>query len=165
MPTLIKNRSLAEDAWRVLQADEPIPADGDVIVPLSVWHEQQETAGDRNGSMGVWLGTADEPADIGELPELIAVHFPAFTDGRGYSTARLLRQRYGFAGELRAIGDILRDQLYELARCGFNSFALREDQNPVEALSAFDDFSESYQTDADQGALFERRFRGERDAA
>ena len=85
------------------------------------------------------------------------MHFPAFTDGRGYSTARLLRQRYGFKGELRAFGDILHDQLYELGRCGFDSFALREDQDPVEALRAFDEFSESYQAAADGGALFAHR--------
>ena len=72
------------------------------------------------------------------------MHFPAFTDGRGYSTARLLRQRYGFAGELRAFGDILRDQLFELARCGFDSFVLRDDQDADDALRAFDDFSETY---------------------
>ena len=170
MTTLIRNREVVEDTWRTLQADETVPEDGDVIVPLSVWREQQQLPGARNGTTGVWLGPADDPADldpadIGEWPALIAVHFPAFTDGRGYSTARLLRQRYGFKGELRAIGDILRDQLYELARCGFDSFALRADQNAAEALRAFDDFSESYQTDADRGALFERRFRRARNAA
>jgi len=164
MPTLIRNRVLADDTWRVLQADEAIPADGEVIVPLSVWRERQQLLAERNGSTGVWLEPADEPADIGTLPVLIAVHFPAFTDGRGYSTARLLRQRYGFTGELRAIGDILRDQLYELERCGFDSFALRADQDPIDALRAFEDFSESYQAGADHGALFERRFRSERNA-
>jgi len=165
MTALIRNRSVAEDTWRVLQAGDTISADGDVIVPLVMWREQQPIVADRGGSTGVWLGPADDPADIGQLPVLIAVHFPVFTDGRGYSTARLLRQRYGFTGELRAIGDVLRDQLHELARCGFDSFALREDQDPAEALRAFDDFSESYQAGADQGALFERRFSRERDAA
>lgn len=165
MSTLIKNRQLAADTWRVLQADEIVPAEGDVIVPLSVWRDQQQLLRARTGAIGVWLAPADEPADIGELPVLIAVHFPAFTDGRGYSTARLLRQRYSFKGELRAIGDILRDQLYELGRCGFDSFLLREDQDPADVLRAFDDFSESYQSGADQGALFERRFGPERSTA
>jgi len=165
MTALIRNRCVVEDTWRVLQPDDTVPADGNVIVPLVMWREQQPVIGDRGGLTGVWLGPADDPADIGQLPVLIAVHFPVFTDGRGYSTARLLRQRYGFAAELRAIGDVLRDQLHELARCGFDSFALRIGQDPTEALRAFDDFSESYQAGADQGALFERRFSRERNAA
>ncbi len=165
MTALIRNRSVVEDNWLVLQAEDTLPADGDVLVPLAMWKEQPASMGDRSGSTGVWLAPEDDPADIGHPPMLIAVHFPAFTDGRGYSTARLLRQRYGFAGELRAIGDVLRDQLHELARCGFDSFALRQDQDPAEALRAFDDFSESYQAGADRGALFERRFGRERNAA
>ncbi|UCD69096.1 MAG: DUF934 domain-containing protein [Betaproteobacteria bacterium] len=162
---LIKDRKIICDTWRVLEADEPIPEVGDVIVPLSVWGEQSQELSERDGLTGVSLDPADDPADIGAMPTLIAVHFPVFTDGRGYSTARLLRQRYGFAGELRATGDILRDQLYELARCGFDSFLLREDQDPAEALRAFDDFSDAYQAAADRGPLFERRFRTERNAA
>lgn len=164
MSRLIRHRSLVNDTWRVLQNDESIPAEGDVIVPLSVWR-QQPLAAARSGATGVWLAPADEPSDIGAFPCLVAIHFPAFTDGRGYSTARLLRQRYGYTGELRAFGDILRDQLFELARCGFDSFALRADQDPVEALRAFDEFSDTYQAAADRGALFERRFRREKDAA
>ncbi|NIO40358.1 MAG: DUF934 domain-containing protein [Burkholderiales bacterium] len=162
---LIRNRRVAEDTWRLLQPGDAIPADADVIVPLSVWREQRAAINARRGLTGVWLGPADDPAEVGPEPALIAVHFPVFTDGRGYSTARLLRQRYGFKGELRAIGDILRDQLYELARCGFDSFSLREDQDPIAALRAFDDFSEVYQAAADRSALFERRFRAEEDAA
>ncbi len=162
---LIKNRRLVADTWRILQPEESVPSEGKVIVPLSVWREQRSALSDRNDLTGVWLAPADEPSEIGDLPTLIAVHFPAFTDGRGYSTARLLRQRYGFAGELRAFGDILRDQLYELARCGFDSFVLRDDQDPDDALRAFDDFSETYQAAADRGPLFDRRFGSERNAA
>lgn len=164
MSKLIKHRSLVDDTWCVLQIEETVPEKGDVIVPLSVWRQQSLVA-TRSGSTGVWLRPEDEPSDIGEFPCLVAIHFPAFTDGRGYSSARLLRQRCGYTGELRAFGDILRDQLYELARCGFDSFALRPDQDPVDALRAFDEFSDAYQSAADRGALFERRFRRERDAA
>lgn len=162
---LIKNRRVEQNTWHMLRADEPIPEQGDVIVPLSVWRERSRELSGRDGLTGVWLEPADDPAEIGPMPVLIAVHFPAFTDGRGYSTARLLRQRHGFAGELRATGDILRDQLYELDRCGFDSFLLREDQDLAEALRAFDDFSDAYQAAADQGPLFDRRFRSERNAA
>lgn len=165
MARLIKRRRLEVDTWQVIQPGESVPADGDVLVPLSVWQSQRTSLQQRNGSTGLWLGPADEPGDVEQYPELIAIHFPVFTDGRGYSTGRLLRQRYMFGGELRAFGDILRDQLHELARCGFNSFVLREDQDAQLALRAFEDFSESYQSAADQGALFERRFRRERSAA
>lgn len=162
---LIKNRKLCEDTWRVLPADASVPVAGDVVVALSVWSERRDELNGRQGRTGVWLDASDEPGEIGDLPPLIAVHFPVFTDGRGYSTARLLRQRYGFKGELRAIGDVLRDQLYELERCGFDSFLLRPDQDAAAALRAFNDFSNAYQAAVDQGALFERRFRTERSAA
>ena len=83
---------------------------------------------------------------------------PAFTDGRHCSTAYLLRTRYGYKGEVRAIGDILRDQLFSYQRVGFNAFALRADKDPVDALQAFADFSEVYQASADQPRpLFSRR--------
>jgi uncharacterized protein (DUF934 family) len=86
------------------------------------------------------------------------VNFPKFNDGRGFSIGRLLRERYGFRGELRAIGDVLRDQLFFLARCGFDAFALRDDQDVDEALGAFADFSEAYQPALDQPVpLFRRR--------
>ena len=163
--SLIKDRRLVADIWRVLQPEDSVPSEGNVIVSLNVWREQRLALKDRTGSTGVWLAPDDEPSEIGDLPALIAVHFPVFTDGRGYSTARLLRQRHGFTGELRAFGDILRDQLYELARCGFDSFVLRDDQDPHDALRAFDDFSETYQAAADQGPLFDRRFGPERNAA
>jgi uncharacterized protein (DUF934 family) len=81
-----------------------------------------------------------------------------FTDGRGYSIGRLLRERHGYRGEVRAIGDVLHDTLFDLARFGFDAFALRADQDPVAALAAFDDFSEVYQAAADRGPLFARRF-------
>ena len=72
---------------------------------------------------------------------IIAVQFPVFTDGRGYSHGKMLRDRLGYTGELRATGDVLRDQIYFLSRCGFSSFALRSDQNPEESLTALNDFS------------------------
>jgi len=162
---LIKNRRVVVDTWRLLSPEDAVPLEGNVIVALAVWREQRAALNDRDGLTGVWLTPADEPSEIGDLPPLIAVHFPAFTDGRGYSTARLLRQRYGFTGELRAFGDVLRDQLFELARCGFDSFVLRDDQDAAEALRAFNDFSETYQAAADRGALFDRRFQPARNAA
>ena len=84
-------------------------------------------------------------ADAATLP-LIAVEFPKFTDGRGYSIGRLLRERFGFRGELRAIGDIQRDQLYYLHQVGFDAFAVRDDKDAQEALRSLRDFSDGYQS-------------------
>ena len=164
---LIKDRKLAPDNWRLLEAaadGAPLPsldAAGDVIVPLAAWKAQRAELIARGGRVGVWLAGSDEPSDLSEDLEqlsLIAVRFPAFTDGRGYSIARLLRERCGWRGELRAIGDVQRDQIYYLARCGFDAFALREGEDPQVALTAFGDFSDAYQTAVDRPhPLFRRR--------
>ena len=108
-----------------------------------------------SGSIRRTIGTL--AGDCSALP-LIAVDFPVFSDGRGYSAARLLRERYGFQGELRAIGDVLRDQLYYLAHCGFNAFAVRADRDIEDAFRGLSDFSDNYQaTWARPAPLFRRR--------
>jgi uncharacterized protein (DUF934 family) len=165
---LIKDRKLAHDRWKLLEAVEvgedgiarDLP-DGDVIVPFAAWRSVREALVAREGRVGVWLAQSEEPegiaGDLGQL-DLVAVRFKSFTDGRGYSIGRLLRERYGWRGELRAIGDIQRDQLFYLSRCGFDAFALREGEDPDAALAAFDDFTESYQASVDRPApLFRRR--------
>ena len=163
---LIRDRKLAADNWQLLEvgadgALPSLPATGDVIVPLAVWQAARDTLGARDGRTGVWLAAMDEPADI--APDLhrlalIAVRFVNFADGRGYSIARLLRERYGWRGELRAIGDVQRDQIFYLTRCGFDAFALREGEDPQTALTAFDDFGQAYQTSVDRPIpLFRRR--------
>jgi uncharacterized protein (DUF934 family) len=94
------------------------------------------------------LEPADDPAKLeADLFEAsrVEVHFPKFGDGRGYSIARLLRTRYHYRGELRAVGHITRDLLFFLESCGFDAFELREGENPHEALAGFEDFSASYQ--------------------
>ena len=161
MPKLIKNKKLAADDWKLIQEGEAFPASGDVIVPLSLWLAKRDALLARIGRTGVWLKPDDEPAalatDFAVLP-LIAVLFPAFTDGRGYSTARLLRERYGYTGELRAIGDVLRDNIFYLSRVGFDAIALREGEDAKEALSAFKDFTEAYQISVERPQpLFRRR--------
>ena len=109
----------------------------------------------------VVLEPGDDPGALAGALErigVIAVNFPKFGDGRGFSTARLLRERYGWKGELRAIGDIFRDQLFFLASCGFSSYALRDGEDPQEALAAFGDFSEAYQASVERPVpLFRRR--------
>jgi len=171
MPQLIKNRAIVDDEWTLVRdpaAVAAVPADRAIIVPLAVWTSERQSLAAR-GRVGVWLAPADDPAalagDIASLP-LIAVDFPQFVDGRGYSTARLLREKYAFRGELRAIGDILRDQLYYLAQCGFDAFSLRSDRDLTDALAGFGDFSDSYQaTVARPLPLFARRGAGPIEAA
>src|SRR5262245_55109177 len=107
------------------------------------------------------LEPQDDPAAVAaRLPHAsrVEVNFPKFSDGRGFSIARLLRERYGYKGELRAVGQVARDHLYYMEQCGFDSFLLREGEDVEEALGAFDDFSEAYQTTVAQPVpLFRRR--------
>jgi uncharacterized protein (DUF934 family) len=168
---IIKSRRLQDDVWKVIHlSDGQSPADvrlpfGPVLVPIAVWREKKECLIYReyeDGSpLGVWLAPEDAVEDI--APDLddfsvIAVHFPRFTDGRGYSTARLLRERYHYKGEIRAFGDIGRDQIFYLSRVGFNSFVLREGRDAEEALAAFAEITETYQAASDQpDPLFRRR--------
>jgi uncharacterized protein (DUF934 family) len=162
MSKFIKHRQIASDTWQVLASDAAsVPQQGQWIVPLRLWREHRDQLSHKREDIGVLLGPGDDPAELAadlERIPLIAVNFPSFTEGRGFSTARLLRERYGFKGELRAVGDIFQDQLFSLARCGFDAFALRSDQDVEAALAALDEFPEVYQAAADRGPLFSRRF-------
>jgi uncharacterized protein (DUF934 family) len=163
MPRLIKDRAIVEDAWTLLRdaaslADVPINTA--VIVPLGLWQAEHEVLAGRN-AVGVWLKPSDDPdtlaGDVAHLP-LIAIDFPKFVDGRGYSSARLLREKYHFSGELRAIGEVLRDQLYYLSQCGFDAFAIREGHDIADAIAGLGDFSDNYQsTVVHPVPLFRRR--------
>jgi len=149
MPLLIRNRSVVDDRFVLLRDARSLDdvADGAAaIVPLALWLERRAALIAR-GNVGVLLGPADDAAaiasDVTHVP-VIAVDFPSFTDGRGLSTARLLRGRYRYTGELRAVGDIQRDQLFALEQCGFDAFALKEGRDPNEALASFADFGSVY---------------------
>ena len=163
--TLAERESEGADGPIPLPARLPaeLPA-GDIIVPLALWQGRREALLGRTGRLGVWLNSNEDPAAIAEDLrhfDVVAVNFPKFGDGRGFSTARLLRERYGWKGELRAIGDVFRDQIFYLASCGFNAFVLREGEDPHEAMAGFRDFSETYQSSVEHPVpLFRRRQAG-----
>jgi len=166
MAVIIKGMNVISDPWQRLEPGSdgslpPLPPTGDIIVPLAVWRQRRDELLARPSRLGVWLDSNEDPAAIAEdlrLFGVVAVRIPQNTDGRGYSIAYLLRERYGWRGELRAFGDVLRDQLFFLAGCGFDAFALREGEDPRDALAAFGDFSETYQGSVRQPLpLFRRR--------
>ncbi|MEQ5833881.1 DUF934 domain-containing protein [Marinobacter sp. NFXS9] len=164
MPDLIRHDGLHNDEWTLVPAPEEgqeltLP-DGPALLPAAVWKENRNHYAGRN-DIGIWFDSHEEPEHysdlIGDLP-VIAVNFPKFTDGRGYSIARLLRERYGYTGELRAVGDVLLDQLFYMKRCGFNAYALREDKDINQAEHCLNFFSNTYQAAADiEEPLFRRR--------
>jgi len=122
---LFREDGMVADAWLRLADDAAVPVDGLALVSFARWRAARPALLARRGAVGVALANTDEveelAPDVGRL-DLIALHFPKYTDGRAYSQARLLRGRYGYQGELRATGNVLRDQLPFMLRCGFDSF-------------------------------------------
>ena len=169
---IIKHREVVDDDWSVLKLAEDgtpdtveVPA-GKIIVPLKVWQAQREglLARAARRELGIWFASdelAQTVQDDLDKFAVVAIDFPKFTDGRGYSIAYNLRKRLGYTGELRAIGDVLRDQLFQMHRCGFNAYATREDRNIHDALQGLTVFSETYQAAVDTPLpLFRRHARG-----
>ena len=163
MPRLIKNGAIVDDPWQLFDSNalqDGVPDDGDIIVPLEYWLANRDALLARHGQSGVCLQPGEEPEaladDLDKLP-LVAIHFPAFKDGRGYSYARELRTRYRYEGEIRAVGDVLRDQLFYMQRVGFNAFAVRADRDIEDALHGLSDFSVTYQGDVNDPRPIYRR--------
>jgi uncharacterized protein (DUF934 family) len=147
-------------------ANTVIPATGKIIVPLSVFVERNNELASRiaQGEVGVWLATHElleyliqQQADLNALP-IIAVFVERFADGRIFSLGTLLRTRYGYKNELRAFGDVLRDQLFFLKRSGYSSFAIRKDRSAEEAIASLNDFSQPYQGAVDEPKPVFRRY-------
>lgn len=166
---LIKQGKVVEgDAWQLIADDAPLPASGDLIVGLARLRASAQQLSAHKGRLGVRVDPEDEPSEVAELlPEvsLVAIHFPKFADGRGYSKARLLRERYGFKGELRAVGEVLADQLQYMSRCGIDAFQLAPGKDVAAALHALHDFSVTYQAATDDPRpLYRRVARGQKTA-
>lgn len=158
---IIKDKEIVQDRWHHVADDAAVPAAGDVIVSLTRWRAEHEALRARPGRVGVRLEPADDVQDL--VPELaslplVAISFPKFTDGRGYSQARTLRDQLSYQGELRAVGHVLRDQLFYMHRCGIDAFELAPGKSLTDALEAFGEFSVTYQAAADDPRpLFRRR--------
>ncbi|MDA9003960.1 DUF934 domain-containing protein [bacterium] len=159
MPQIIKNDAVIEDQWTLIDDEQPFAENAFVILPLDRWLNviQSNNPYDK---IGVHLAADTDMTTLSDdvlKSPLIAVHFPTFMDGRGFSIARILRDEKGYTGELRAVGYVIRDQLCYLKRCGFNAYAL-ENTDLQAALESLSDFTESYQIAADTPQpLFRRR--------
>jgi len=146
MPLLNKDGRIVEDRWIAVSEAEALGRPGDLIVPQALWQAERPRLTARAARLGLRLTNEQSPAvladDLGRFA-LIALEFPKFTDGRAYSQARLLRERYRFQGELRAVGQVLSDQLAFMLRCGFDAFEVTDERalqgwrRAVEAFSAW----------------------------
>lgn len=138
MLSLIKQEGVVDDAWKLLTLAENESAEtvslpvGPLLVPVAVWHARRRELVEREYAhgwpLGAWLAAGEVPRAIADDIDdfsVVAVHFPKSTDGRGCFTARLLRRRFGYRGELRAFGEVLPEQVFNLRHCGFDAYTLR----------------------------------------
>ncbi|HEX9568047.1 MAG TPA: DUF934 domain-containing protein [Rhodospirillales bacterium] len=150
---LLKAGEFVADPWVTVDDGAEIPADVPVIVSQERWLERAKELAGRNAPLGIRLKSHQSPATIAEdlhRFSLVALEFPHFKDGRAYSYARLLRERYGFKGEIRAVGNVLRDQHLFMIRCGFDAFELRDGEQPAEWRKHAEAFSVFYQPATDR---------------
>jgi uncharacterized protein (DUF934 family) len=160
---MIKESQIIDNDWRIVETADQLQADGKQLVSLSVWQSNKAalTTAIAAKNIGLFLQNDQCVSEFAEELQqfsVIAIHFPVFMDGRGFSLARLLRDRYHYQGEIRATGAIIRDQLCYLKRCGFTAFDMDESIDLTAALASLNDFTESYQVSADQKTpLFRRR--------
>lgn len=160
-PRIIHDQRVVEDHWQHLADDAPLPAAGDITVSLARWQQEADALKARAAKVGVrvpnTLDIEEVASNIIDIP-LLCLEFPAFGDGRAFTQARLLRERLGYRGELRAMGDVARDQLFYMQRCGFDSYEPRADKDIGEALKAFTEITLTYQGAADtKQTVFARR--------
>ena len=154
---IIKNGVVIDDPWITVADDAPIPESHPVIVSLARWLAGREALRGRNGLVGVRLRSAELAEDIAADLEhlgLVAIEFPTIGDGRGYTTGRLLRERYGFTGELRAIGPLVRDLFPFLQRCGFDAIEARDEVEAAAWRQAVGAITVTYQNATDRSASY-----------
>jgi uncharacterized protein (DUF934 family) len=149
---LLENGRVAENRFVAVADDVPLPADAPALISLSRLQRDAEALAGRNAELGVQLPSDTRPEDLAPLLDrvsLVAIEFPKFRDGRGFSIARTLRERYGFAGELRAVGHILPDQYFFLVRCGFTSVEVPDGTDIGVWSASLGRFRVAYQAAAD----------------
>lgn len=141
---IIKNKQLIENHWTYLEDDAPVVS-GNICVSLARWQKEKEVLSKHAGNLGVRLYCTDDIASLGSdlgLFALIELYFEDFMDGRNFTQAYLLRNRYGFQGEIRAVGNYLADQAFQLSRVGVNAFAPAKLE---QTFATLDDFTVFYQ--------------------
>lgn len=151
MPTLIIDGNIEDSAFVTVEAEAADLSASNVLLPMATWLENRDALAGRN-DVGVWLGPDDEVEKIADAVStfpVIALNFPAFVDGRCLSTANMLRRRYGYTGELRAFGDVRRDQVEQMRRCGINAFHMADGQDLEATIGAMTQFSHGYQATID----------------
>jgi uncharacterized protein (DUF934 family) len=157
---VIKDGKIVGNDWRHVADDEALP-EGNATVSLKRWQAEKDSLTGRNAPLGLRLTAADAPEAIAEVLRhfsVIVFDMAHFTDGRVFSQARLLRERFGYSGELRARGDFIRDQMFFLSRVGVNAFEFPESADLEDKLRAFGEFSVTYQAAADnREPLYRRR--------
>jgi uncharacterized protein (DUF934 family) len=149
---LIRDGQVVDDPWVTLFDEDAVPASGAIIVSLKRLCAEHEALVARGEPFAVRLASHEAASELAEYLahlSLIALEFPTFKDGRAYSTARLLRERYQYKGELRAVGNVLRDQFLFMLRCGFDAFEVTTEQEAGAWKKAMDEFSVWYQVAAD----------------
>ena len=159
---LLKKGKVANDTFVRLGDEDPLPDQGDVIVGLSRWKSEKDELTKRQGGLGVELAVGELASEIEDDLEhfyVIALDFPAFSDGRAFSTARLLRERHGFQGEIRAVGDVELEQLHFMSRVGFDSFLIESDDPEKDWTVAQADLDLWYQPTEDGHATVQQRRR------
>lgn len=150
--TVILDGRIVENEWLSLADDAALPASGKVIVSLKRFRAERAALDGSGLAIGVRISNTEDVATLAQElsgQPLIAVEIPKMADGRAYSQARVLRERYAYRGEIRAQGDVMHDLLFNMARCGINAFELRADQDAQDCLRAFADFDLAYQQAAD----------------
>jgi uncharacterized protein (DUF934 family) len=164
MPTLIKltgrEMTWADDVFTDVADEDAIP-DGPVILSLARFQAEGDALITEGRAVGVRIQSEEAVEDLAyDLPRIamVALVFPKFRDGRAYTSARLLRERYGYAGEVRAVGDVLREQAGFMVRCGFDAFIPADGSTPQEWAAAASRYRHVYQRAADDRVpAFEER--------
>jgi uncharacterized protein (DUF934 family) len=149
---LLKDGQIVNDPWVMVEGDEPIPADTPAIIGLARWQRHRAALSGRKVPLGIRLKSDEPPSQIeGDLSNfaVIVLEFPYFKDGRAYSYARLLRERYGYRGEMRAAGHVLCDQYLFMARVGVDAFEVKDDTAVAAWKKAMNEMSVFYQPTSD----------------